>query len=77
MIICLYYCIVNVYKIYDFTLVWLYVMVKAGYRRITIEVKDELWKRFLVHVINEHGVVKQAGVEVEQALKEYLDKREK
>ncbi len=52
-------------------------MVKPGYRRITIEVKEELWKRFLVHVIKEHGVVKQAGVEVEKALKEYLDKREK
>jgi hypothetical protein len=52
-------------------------MVKQGYRRITIEVKEELWKRFLVHVIKEHGVVKQAGTEVEKALKEYLEKREK
>jgi hypothetical protein len=52
-------------------------MVKQGYRRITIEVKEELWKRFLVQVIKEHGVVKQAGAEIEQAIKEYLDKREK
>jgi hypothetical protein len=52
-------------------------MVKPGYRRITIEVKEELWKRFLVQVIKEHGVVKQAGTEIEQAIKEYLDKREK
>ena len=52
-------------------------MVKPGYRRITIEVKEELWKRFLVQVIKEHGVVKQAGPEIEQAIKEYLDKREK
>ena len=52
-------------------------MVKAGYRRITIEVREELWKRFLFQVIKEHGVVKKAGAEVEQAIKEYLDKREK
>jgi hypothetical protein len=52
-------------------------MVKAGHRRITIEVDDELWKRFLYQVIKEHGVVKQAGVEVQKAIKEYLDKREK
>ena len=52
-------------------------MVKSGYRRITIEVREELWKRFLVQVIQKHGVVKQAGAEVEQAIKEYLDKREK
>jgi hypothetical protein len=52
-------------------------MVKPGCRRITIEVEDELWRRFLTQVIKEHGVVKQAGPEIEVAIKEYLDKREK
>lgn len=55
----------------------LYEMVKQGCRRITIEVNEDLWKRFLVQVIKKHGVVKQAGPEVEQAIKEYLEKREK
>jgi hypothetical protein len=77
MIILLYVNIVKAFKVYAFTLVWLYAMVKPGYRRITIEVREELWKRFLVQVIKEHGVVKQAGTEIEQAIKEYLDKREK
>jgi hypothetical protein len=52
-------------------------MVRAGCRRITIEVDEELWKRFLLQVIKEHGVVKQAGSEIEKAIKEYLEKREK
>jgi hypothetical protein len=52
-------------------------VVKQGYRRITIEVQEELWKRFLIQVIKKHGVVKQAGKEFEQALKEYLDNQEK
>jgi hypothetical protein len=52
-------------------------MVKPGYRRITIIVEDELWRRFLHQVIKEHGVVKQAGPEIEIAIKEYLDKRGK
>ena len=50
---------------------------REGCRRITIEVDEEIWKRFLVQVIKKHGVVKQAGAEVEQAIKEYLAKREK
>jgi hypothetical protein len=67
----------NIYMFCAYTFVWLYEMVKKGYRRITIEVKEELWKRFLIQVIKKHGVVKQAGEEVEQAIKDYLDKREK
>jgi len=62
------------YKFYAYTLVWLYEMPK---RRTTIIVDDQLWKRFLSYVVKKHGVAKKVSVEVEVAIKEYLDRHEK
>ncbi|MGB9693929.1 MAG: hypothetical protein ACPLYF_03710 [Fervidobacterium sp.] len=46
-------------------------------RRTTIVVDDQLWKRLLSYVVRKHGTAKKASVEVEQAIKEYLDRQEK
>lgn len=64
----------KLYKFYAYTLVWLYEMSK---RRTTIIVDDQLWKRFLTYVVKKHGAAKKASVEVEIAIKEYLDRHEK
>jgi hypothetical protein len=54
---------------------WLYAM--PSRRRTTIIVDDELWKRFLSYVVRKHGAAKKTSVEVEAAIKEYLDHHEK
>jgi len=62
------------YKLYAYIFVWLYEMSR---RRTTIIVDDRLWKRFLSYVVKKHGAAKKASVEVEIAIKEYLDRHEK
>jgi hypothetical protein len=42
-------------------------------RRTTILVDDLLWKRFLSYVVKKHGSAKKASIEVENAVREYLD----
>ena len=58
---------------------WLYVMAQHDHakRRTTILVDDLLWKRFLSYVVKKHGSAKKASVEVEAAVKEYLDRHNK
>lgn len=58
---------------------WLYALVKHAdaKRRTTILVDDLLWKRFLSYVVKKHGTAKKASVEVENAVKEYLNRHEK
>jgi hypothetical protein len=79
MLVCLYAYIVKAYKLCDYTSIWLYAMVKHdnGKRRTTILVDDLLWKRFLSYVVKKHGTAKKASVEVENAVKEYLDRHDK
>ena len=48
-----------------------------GKRRTTILVDDLLWKRFLSYVVKKHGSAKKASVEVENAVREYLDLHDK
>jgi hypothetical protein len=68
----------KLYKLCVYTLVWLCVMPKRqNTRRTTIVVDDQLWKRLLSYVVKKHGTAKKASVEVEQAIKEYLDRQEK
>jgi hypothetical protein len=59
--------------------IWLCAMVKHehGKRRTTILVDDLLWKRFLSYVVKKHGSAKKTSVEVENAVREYLDCHEK
>jgi hypothetical protein len=64
----------KLYKLYVYTLVWLYEMPK---RRTTILVDDQLWKRLLSYVVRKHGTAKKASIEVEKAVIEYLDRQEK
>jgi hypothetical protein len=52
-------------------------MPKPKKRRTTILIDDQLWKRFLSFVVEKHGAAKKASVEVEAAIKEYLDHHEK
>jgi len=63
----------NSYKPYAHTFMWLCDMAK---RRTTIIVDDQLWKRFLSYVVGKHASAKKASVEVEAAIKEYLDHHE-
>ena len=58
---------------------WLYAMTKQDHakRRTTILVDDLLWKRFLSYTVRKHGSAKKASVEVENAVKEYLDRHDK
>jgi len=46
-------------------------------RRTTIIVDDQLWKRFLSYAVKKYGTAKKVSVEVEAAVKEYLDRHEK
>jgi hypothetical protein len=62
------------YKLYAHMSVWLCEMPKRGTRRTTIIVDDDLWKSFLSYVVKKHGVAKKASVEVELAIKEYLER---
>lgn len=74
MFICLYaYITQDIYKFYAYTLLWLCELTKPSKRRTTIVVDDELWKRFLTYVVKKHGVAKKASVEVEAAIREYLN----
>jgi len=75
----LYVYIAKAYKVCDYTFMWLYAMVKHdhGKRRTTILVDDLLWKRFLSYVIKQHGTARKASAEVENAVKEYLDRHDK
>lgn len=45
--------------------------------RTTVLVDKKLWKRFLMYVFEKHGSAKKASVEVEVAIREYLDNHEK
>jgi len=45
-------------------------------RRTTIIVDDQLWKRFLSYVVKKYATAKKASIEVEAAIKEYLDHHE-
>lgn len=46
-------------------------------RRTTVVVDDDLWKRFLSYIVKKHGTAKKASVEVENAVREYLNRHEK
>ncbi|MBS7616200.1 hypothetical protein KEJ45_03255 [Candidatus Bathyarchaeota archaeon] len=46
-------------------------------RRTTIVIDDQLWVRLLSYVVKKHGTAKKVSAEIEQAIKEYLDKQEK
>jgi hypothetical protein len=74
MLMCVYDYIAKTYKLYDYTSIWLYVMTK---RRTTVLIEDDLWKRLLSYVVKKHGTAKKASVEVENAVKEYLNRHEK
>ncbi len=68
----------KLYKFYAYTLVWLCVMPKRkNTRRTTIVIDDQLWVRLLSYVVKKHGTAKKVSAEIEQAIKEYLDKQEK
>jgi hypothetical protein len=68
----------KLYKLCVYTLVWLCEMPKRqNTRRTTIVIDDQLWKRLLSYVVKKHGTAKKASIEVEQAIKEYLDRQEK
>jgi hypothetical protein len=45
--------------------------------RRTLVIDDQLWVRLLSYVVKKYGTAKKASVEVEQAIKEYLDRQEK
>jgi hypothetical protein len=64
----------KLYKFYAHTPIWLCELPK---RRTTIVIDDELWKRFLTYVVKKHGAAKKASIEVEAAVREYLNKHEK
>jgi hypothetical protein len=74
MLMCVYVYIAKTYKLCDYTPMWLYVMTK---RRTTVLVDDDLWKRFLTYVVKKHGSAKKASIEIENAVKEYLNRHEK
>lgn len=74
MLIRLYAYIAKTYKLYDYKPMWLYAMTK---RRTTILVDDDMWKRFLSYVVKKHGTAKKASVEVENAVREYLNRYDK
>ncbi|MGB9756165.1 MAG: hypothetical protein ACPLVJ_00065 [Candidatus Bathyarchaeales archaeon] len=68
----------KLYKLCVYTLVWSCAMPKRqNTRRTTIVVDDQLWKRLLSYVVRKHGTAKKASVEVEQAIREYLDRQER
>jgi len=52
-------------------------MPTSGKRRTTILIDDQLWKRFLSFVVEKHGAAKKVSVEMEVAIKEYLERHEK
>jgi hypothetical protein len=68
----------KLYKLCVYTFVWLYVMPKRqNTHRRTLVIDDQLWVRLLSYVVKKYGTAKKASVEVEQAIKEYLDRQEK
>jgi hypothetical protein len=57
---------------------WLYEMPKAkDTTRTTLVINTKLWKQFLSFVVQKHGTARRISVEVEEAIKEYLDNQEK
>jgi hypothetical protein len=42
----------------------------------TFAIDDELWKRFLGHVVKKYGTSKKAKAELEIAIAEYLEQRQ-
>ncbi len=42
---------------------------------LTFAIDDELWKRFLEHVVRKYGSSSKARIEVEIAIEEYLELR--
>ena len=71
---------INLYKVYANTLMWSCDLSKRNPNdttRTTIVVDKKLWKRFLTYIVKKYGTAKKASVEVEAAIKEYLDKHEK
>jgi len=45
--------------------------------KVTLNLDPDIWKRFCLYVVGKYGRGKKFNIEVEQALKEYLDKHEK
>lgn len=71
---------IKVYKVYAYTLMWSCDLSKRNpddTTRTTIVVDKKLWKRFLTYIVKKYGTAKKASVEVEAAVREYLDKHEK
>ena len=44
--------------------------------RLTLTIDDGLWKRFLEHVVRKYGSSSKARIEVEIAIREYLERRQ-
>ncbi|MGD0071658.1 MAG: hypothetical protein ABSB71_08895 [Candidatus Bathyarchaeia archaeon] len=55
----------------------LYDMPKGNPHRTTIVLDEEVWKRLFRYVFEKHGTAKKMSFEIEQAVIEYLDRREK
>jgi len=41
--------------------------------KTTIQIDDKLWKSFLSFIIKKHGTTKRISIEIETAMKEYLN----
>jgi metal-responsive CopG/Arc/MetJ family transcriptional regulator len=44
--------------------------------KLTFAIDDKLWKEFLEHVIRKYGSSSKARIEVEIAIREYLERRQ-
>ena len=71
----------NAYKPYAYMCTWLYEMSNPKKRariettlRTTIVIDKQLWKHFLSYVVNKHGGARKVSTEVEEAIREYLEK---
>jgi len=45
--------------------------------RLTLTIDDGLWKRFLERVIEKYGTSSKARIELEIAIEEYLERRQR
>jgi len=49
-------------------------MVKTSLKhKTTILVEEKLWKSFLSFIIKKHGTTKRTSIEIESAIREYLN----
>jgi metal-responsive CopG/Arc/MetJ family transcriptional regulator len=50
-------------------------MMKMGKRKTSITIDEELWKKWTMFVINKTGSARKLSEEIEEALKQYMQKR--